>query len=56
MAGTRPGGAIAAAWASLNALGQAGYMENARAVMEATRRYVEGIRANRACACWASRR
>ncbi|MCX5772622.1 MAG: pyridoxal-dependent decarboxylase, partial [Candidatus Hydrogenedentes bacterium] len=45
MAGTRPGGAIAAAWASLHSLGQAGYIENARAVMEATRRYMDGVRA-----------
>ena len=45
MAGTRPGGAIAAAWASLNSLGQSGYMENARAVMETARRYIEGVRA-----------
>jgi len=45
MAGTRPGGAIAAAWASLHSLGQAGYVENARAVMEATRRYMDGVRA-----------
>jgi glutamate/tyrosine decarboxylase-like PLP-dependent enzyme len=45
MAGTRPGGAIAAAWASLNSLGQAGYVANARAVMEAARKYIDGIRA-----------
>ena len=45
MAGTRPGGAIAAAWASLNSLGQAGYIENARAVMGAARRYIDGVRA-----------
>ncbi|HUW60545.1 MAG TPA: aspartate aminotransferase family protein [Candidatus Bathyarchaeia archaeon] len=45
MAGTRPGGAIAAAWASLHSLGQAGYMENARAVMEATRIFMDGVRA-----------
>lgn len=34
MAGTRPGGAIAAAWAIMNHLGAAGYTEIARAVME----------------------
>jgi sphinganine-1-phosphate aldolase len=45
MAGTRPGGAIAAAWASLNALGEQGFMDNARAVMETTALFREGIRA-----------
>lgn len=45
MAGTRPGGAIAAAWASLHALGQQGYVDNARAVMEVTRRFMAGVEA-----------
>ena len=45
MAGTRPGGAIAAAWASLHALGEDGFVANARAVMEAAGRFSEGIRA-----------
>ncbi len=34
MAGTRPGGAIAAAWAIMNYLGEDGYVEIARKVME----------------------
>jgi len=33
--GTRPGGAIAAAWASLKKLGQNGYLEIAREIMDA---------------------
>ncbi len=45
MAGTRPGGPIAAAWASLHALGRNGYTENARAVMAVAARFREGIRA-----------
>jgi len=45
MAGTRPGGAIAAAWASLHSLGQTGYLDNARAVMDVTRRFMAGIEA-----------
>lgn len=44
-AGTRPGGAIAAAWASLQALGADGYTENVRAIMETARRYMDGVRA-----------
>jgi glutamate/tyrosine decarboxylase-like PLP-dependent enzyme len=45
MAGTRPGGAIAAAWASLQALGEEGYMENARRVMEVAAQFKEGVAA-----------
>jgi glutamate/tyrosine decarboxylase-like PLP-dependent enzyme len=45
LAGTRPGGAIAAAWASLNALGDDGYLANAGALMATARTYREGIRA-----------
>jgi glutamate/tyrosine decarboxylase-like PLP-dependent enzyme len=45
MTGTRPGGAIAAAWAVLNYLGEEGYLEIAAAVMEAARRIREGITA-----------
>ncbi len=45
MAGTRPGGAIAAAWAILNHLGQEGYLARAAAVMEATGRLIDGINA-----------
>ena len=45
LAGTRPGGPIAAAWAALNALGQDGYLENAKAAMAVTRRLRDGINA-----------
>lgn len=45
MAGTRPGGPIAAAWASLQVLGENGFTENARAIMGNARRFSEGIRA-----------
>jgi len=41
--GTRPGGAIAAAWAALHAIGLDGYLEIAESVMETTRRLKEGI-------------
>ncbi|HHW74230.1 MAG TPA: aspartate aminotransferase family protein [Firmicutes bacterium] len=42
--GTRPGGAIAAAWASLKAIGMDGYLGLARRVMETTAALQEGIR------------
>jgi len=41
--GTRPGGAIAAAWAVMNFLGEAGYRRIAATVMEAKARLVEGL-------------
>jgi sphinganine-1-phosphate aldolase len=41
--GTRPGGAIAAAWAVLHHLGEAGYERIARTVMEAKARFVDGL-------------
>ncbi|MCD6569947.1 MAG: aspartate aminotransferase family protein [Deltaproteobacteria bacterium] len=44
MLGTRPGGAIAAAWASMNALGEDGYLEKTRIVMETTKKIMDGIR------------
>ncbi|MDX1616089.1 MAG: aspartate aminotransferase family protein [Candidatus Promineifilaceae bacterium] len=43
MTGTRPGGAIAAAWAVMNYLGQEGYREIAATVMDTCRRLKEGI-------------
>jgi glutamate/tyrosine decarboxylase-like PLP-dependent enzyme len=43
--GTRPGGAIAAAWASLMATGREGYREHARATMEVTDKLQAGIAA-----------
>lgn len=43
--GTRPGGPIAAAWAGLQALGEAGYMELAQQAFEAKRLIAEGVAA-----------
>ena len=43
--GTRPGGAIASAWAVLKFLGAEGYREIARRIMETRGRLEEGIRA-----------
>lgn len=45
MTGTRPGGAIAAAWAVLNYLGEEGYLRLARTIMDATRALVDGVNA-----------
>lgn len=44
MLGTRSGGAIAAAWATLHAIGEDGYMELARDVMATTKALQDGIR------------
>jgi glutamate/tyrosine decarboxylase-like PLP-dependent enzyme len=41
--GTRPGGAIAAAWAAMQVMGEEGYLRNARITMEVTRKLIEGI-------------
>jgi glutamate/tyrosine decarboxylase-like PLP-dependent enzyme len=41
--GTRPGGAIAAAWATMNFLGEAGYLECARKILRARDVMVQGI-------------
>ena len=43
MAGTRGGGAIAAAWAALMALGEEGYLDHARRAMSATKTLRDGI-------------
>jgi sphinganine-1-phosphate aldolase len=43
MTGTRPGGAIAAAWAVLHHLGESGYLRLASGVLETARRLREGI-------------
>jgi glutamate/tyrosine decarboxylase-like PLP-dependent enzyme len=43
LAGSRPGGAIAAAWAVLNYLGVDGYTRLARVIMETTAALTEGI-------------
>jgi glutamate/tyrosine decarboxylase-like PLP-dependent enzyme len=45
MLGTRPGGAIAAAWAALNAIGLNGYLDISRTIMETSARLVKGIEA-----------
>jgi glutamate/tyrosine decarboxylase-like PLP-dependent enzyme len=41
--GTRPGGAVAAAWAVMHYLGEDGYMDCARRIMDAKQRMTEGI-------------
>ncbi len=43
MTGTRPGGAIAAAWAALNFIGMKGYCEKARICMETTQKLKNAI-------------
>jgi len=43
LAGSRPGGAIAAAWAVLNFLGTEGYTRLARVIMDTTAALIEGI-------------
>ena len=43
MLGTRPGGAIAAAWAALVGIGEAGYLTKAAALMATSRAFQEGI-------------
>ena len=43
MAGSRPGGAVAAAWAAMMYMGQDGYLEMARQTMEITGRYLDGV-------------
>jgi glutamate/tyrosine decarboxylase-like PLP-dependent enzyme len=45
MAGSRPGGAIAAAWAVMNYLGEDGYTRLARTVMETARELMDGVNA-----------
>lgn len=43
--GTRPGGAIAAAWAAMRALGDEGYLEHAETIMKTTGRLIDGVNA-----------
>jgi sphinganine-1-phosphate aldolase len=43
MRGTRPGGAIAAAWAAMKHLGIDGYLNLARIVMDASKKLINGI-------------
>lgn len=43
MSGSRPGGAIAAAWAVINYLGEEGYLRLANIVMKTTQKLIDGI-------------
>jgi glutamate/tyrosine decarboxylase-like PLP-dependent enzyme len=43
--GTRPGGAIAAAWAAIHAQGEGGYRRNAQTIMKITRQLQDGVNA-----------
>lgn len=43
LAGSRPGGMIAAAWAALVGMGQSGYMDIARGVMATTDKLIKGV-------------
>ena len=52
LAGTRPGGAIAAAWAVMHHLGEDGYCAIARELMAMTRRYIDGIEAIEGLQVW----
>jgi glutamate/tyrosine decarboxylase-like PLP-dependent enzyme len=45
MTGTRAGGPIAAAWASLMAVGEDGFLDHTKRAMEASKKLQEGIRA-----------
>jgi glutamate/tyrosine decarboxylase-like PLP-dependent enzyme len=45
MTGTRPGGAIAAAWAALNHLGAEGYLEISRTILDTAKVLREGVAA-----------
>lgn len=44
-AGTRPGGPIAAAWAAMHAIGEAGYLEHARQIMDISKTLQAGVNA-----------
>jgi glutamate/tyrosine decarboxylase-like PLP-dependent enzyme len=44
LAGTRPGGPIAAAWAAMQAMGRDGYLRTAANIMEITQAFLDGIR------------
>ncbi|MED6144709.1 Dihydrosphingosine phosphate lyase [Stylosanthes scabra] len=43
IAGSRPGGLIAGAWAAMISLGKEGYLKNTKTIMEVTRRLQKGI-------------
>ncbi len=53
MSGSRPGAAVAAAWAVLNHLGTAGYERAARNLAAVVDRYVEGLEAIPGIELWA---
>jgi glutamate/tyrosine decarboxylase-like PLP-dependent enzyme len=53
LSGTRAGGAVAAAWAVLHHLGEAGYMEIAGQLAAMTDAYVAGIKAIDGLHLWA---
>ncbi|XP_057530070.1 sphingosine-1-phosphate lyase isoform X1 [Amaranthus tricolor] len=44
IAGSRSGGLIAGAWAAMMSLGEEGYLENTRRIMEASKKIQEGIK------------
>lgn len=45
MTGTRPAGSIAAAWATLNALGEQGYLDLYRDLYATTQKFIKGVEA-----------
>ena len=45
LVGTRPGGSVAGAWATLHAMGEQGYVQTARQIMELATAYRRGIEA-----------
>ena len=45
MTGSRPGGAIASAWAVMNFLGEEGYLKFADIIMKTTKKMIDGINA-----------
>ena len=45
MTGTRPAGSIAAAWATMQAMGEDGYLRNAKQIMETAKALMDGINA-----------
>ncbi|QEW20975.1 Glutamate decarboxylase [Marinibacterium anthonyi] len=53
LAGTRPGGAVAGAWAVLNHLGTDGYLDAARRLADMVDRYCAGIEAIEGLELWA---
>ncbi|KAJ4835155.1 Dihydrosphingosine phosphate lyase [Turnera subulata] len=44
IAGSRPGGLIAGAWAAMISLGQEGYLDNTRAIMETSKKIEKGVK------------